>query len=43
MFFLPSALDDERRVGVGGQRALFPQALDRALDELCRGSFTTKS
>ena len=39
MFFLPRAFDHEGRGGIGGQGALFPQALDRAQDELIQSFF----
>ncbi len=39
VFFLPGAFDDEGRGGIGGQRVLFPQALDRAQDELVQNFF----
>jgi len=39
VFFLPGPFDDEGRGGIGGQRALFPQALDRAQDELIQSFF----
>ena len=39
VFLLPRALDDKRRGRVGGQRALFPQALDRAQDKLVESFF----